>query len=389
MKILHAIHSADPRGGGPIEGIKQLAAAHRGGGIEVVSLDVPGQAWMADFPLPLHPLGPSYTSYGYSPRFIPWLRKHHADYDVVVVNGIWQFNSFAVRRALRGTATPYCTFTHGMLDPWFKRQYPLKHLKKWMYWPWGEYPCLRDAAAVFFTAEEERLQARRSFWLYRCNEVVINYGTAGPTGDAAAQRALFLEQFPVLRERRIFLFLGRIHEKKGCDTLIEAFAQILAKSPAATRDFHLVMAGPGESAFAQRIKARAEQLGIADRVTWPGMLTGDLKWGAFHAAEVFVLPSHQENFGISVAEALACGKPVLISNRINIWREIAADQAGLVGDDNLAATVALLERWTALDEPARLAMSGHARRCFAQRFEITRAALSLERALTDAIEAAR
>ncbi len=389
LKILHAIHSADPRGGGPIEGIKQLAAAHRGEGIEVVSLDAPGQAWMAAFPLPLHSLGPSYTSYGYSPRFIPWLRKHHAEYDVVIVNGIWQFNSFGVRWALRGTATPYCTFTHGMLDPWFKRQYPLKHLKKWLYWPWGEYPCLRDAAAVFFTAEEERRQARRSFWLYRCNEVVINYGTAGPTGDAAGQRALFLERFPALRERRIFLFLGRIHEKKGCDMLIEAFAQVLAKSPAATRDFHLVMAGPGESAFAQRIKARAEQLGIADRVTWPGMLTGDLKWGAFHAAEVFVLPSHQENFGISVAEALACGKPALISNKINIWREIAEDQAGLVDDDNLASTVAVLNRWMALDEPARQAMSGNARSCFAQRFEITQAAQSLEKVLAEVVAAAR
>ena len=388
LKILHAIHSANPRGGGPIEGIKQLAAAHLDGAIEVVSLDAPGQAWMADFPLPLHALGPSYTSYGYSPRFIPWLRKHHAEYDVVIVNGIWQFNSFGVRRALRGTATPYCTFTHGMLDPWFKRQYPLKHLKKWLYWPWGEYRCLRDAAAVFFTAEEERLQARRSFWLYRCNEVVINYGTAGPVGDPAAQRALFLAQFPALRDRRILLFLGRIHEKKGCDTLIEAFAQVLARAPAATGDFHLVMAGPGGSAFAQRIEARAAQLGIASRVSWPGMLTGDLKWGAFHAAEVFVLPSHQENFGISVAEALACGKPVLISNRINIWREIAEDQAGLVGDDDLAATVALLERWMAIDEPRRLAMSDNARGCFAQRFEIARAAQSLEKTLAGVVAAA-
>ena len=389
LKILHAIHSADPRGGGPIEGIKQLAAAHGDGVIEVVSLDAPGQAWMADFPLPLHALGPSWTSYGYSPRLIPWLRKHHAEYDVVIVNGIWQFNSFGVRRALRGTATPYCTFTHGMLDPWFKRQYPLKHLKKWLYWPWGEYRCLRDAAAVFFTAEEERLQARRSFWLYRCNEVVINYGTAGPVGDRVGQRALFLAQFPALRDRRIILFLGRIHEKKGCDTLIEAFAQVLAKEPAATRDFHLVMAGPGGSAFAQRIEARAAQLGIAARVTWPGMLTGDLKWGAFHAAEVFVLPSHQENFGISVAEALACGKPVLMSNRINIWREIAEDQAGLVGDDDLPATVALLERWAALDERERQAMSGNARNCFARRFEIARAAQSLEKTLAGVIAAAR
>ena len=389
MKILHAIHSADPRGGGPIEGIKQLAAAQGSGGVAVVSLDAPGQPWMADFPLPLFPLGPSWTSYGYSPRLVPWLRKHHAEYDVVVVNGIWQFNSFGVRRALRGTATPYCVFTHGMLDPWFRREYPLKHLKKWLYWPWAEYPCLRDAAAVFFTAEEERQQARRSFWLYRCREVVVNYGTAGPAGDAAAQRALFLARFPALRERRILLFLGRLHEKKGCDLLLEAFAQKLAQNADAARAFQLVMAGPDDGALAQRLKARAAQLGIAERVTWTGMLTGDLKWGAFHAAEVFVLPSHQENFGISVAEALACGKPVLISNKINIWREIAGDGAGFVEDDNLAGTVALLDHWTALDEREREAMSGRARSCFARRFEIAQAAQSLEKALAGVIAAAR
>ena len=385
MKILHAIHSADPRGGGPIEGIKQLAAAHGSGDIAVVSLDAPGQPWMADFPLPLFPLGPSWTSYGYAPRFVPWLRQHHAEYDVVIVNGIWQFNSFGVRRALRGTATPYCVFTHGMLDPWFRREYPLKHLKKWLYWPWGEYRCLRDAAAVFFTAEEERQQARRSFWLYRCREVVVNYGTAGPRGDVAAQRALFLARFPALRERRSLLFLGRLHEKKGCDLLVEAFAQRLAENAA----FQLVMAGPDDGALAQRLKARAVQLGIAERVTWTGMLTGDLKWGAFHAAEVFVLPSHQENFGISVAEALACGKPVLISNKINIWREIAEDRAGLVEDDDLAGTIALLDRWTALDERGREAMAGRARSCFARRFEITQAAQSLEKALAGVISAAR
>ena len=389
MKILHSIHSADPRGGGPVEGIKQLAAAHGAGVIEVVSLDAPGQAWMADFPLPLHALGPGRTSYGYAPRFIPWLRAHHAEYDVVIVNGIWQFNSYGVRRALRGTATPYCLFTHGMLDPWFKRHYPLKHLKKWLYWPWGEYRCLRDAAAVFFTAEEERRLARRSFWLYRCKEVVINYGTAGPVGEAGRQREIFFARFPALRGRRCVLFLGRIHEKKGCDLLLHAFAKVVAQEPAAARDFTLVMAGPDDSAFAQRMKARAAQLGLAPRLVWTGMLTGDLKWGAYHAAEVFALPSHQENFGISVAEALACGRPVLISNKINIWREIAEDQAGLVEGDDLPGTVALLTRWLALGATERAAMAEQARRCFARRFEITQAARSLERELARVIAAAR
>ncbi|HMG05900.1 MAG TPA: hypothetical protein VK581_10585, partial [Chthoniobacterales bacterium] len=111
-------------------------------------------------------------------------------------------------------------FPHGMLDPWFKRTYPRKHMKKLLYWPWAEYRVLRDAAAVLFTSEEERRLARESFSLYHCKEIVVNYGTAAPEVDLESAREDFLEAFPKLRGQRFFLFLGRLHEKKGCDLLI-------------------------------------------------------------------------------------------------------------------------------------------------------------------------
>jgi glycosyltransferase involved in cell wall biosynthesis len=104
------------------------------------------------------------------------------------------------------------------------------------------------------------------------------------------------------------------------------------------------------------------------------MLQGDDEWGAFYAAEVFCLPSHQENFGIVVAEALACGKPVLISNKVNIWREIESDAAGFVDTDTVDGTVRNLQRWLALDASGYAAMSGRARQCFAERFHIQRGA---------------
>jgi glycosyltransferase involved in cell wall biosynthesis len=374
VKILHAIHSANPAGGGPIEGIKQLATFKAGFGheVEVVCLDAPDAPWLATFPLPIHPLGPGLLGYGYSSRFVPWMREHAAEYDVVVINGLWQFNSFGTWLALRHSAVPYVAFTHGMLDPWFRRRYPLKHLKKWLYWPWAEYRVLRDARAVLFTSEEERLVSRDSFWLYRCREVVVNYGTAGPSGDAAAQRELFLEKFPHLRGRRLLLFLGRVHEKKGCAELIEAFHRVTAAA-----ELHLVMVGPADSAYGRQVQALAARLGLESRITWTGMLGGDLKWGAFHAAEAFILPSHQENFGISVAEALACGVPVLISNRVNIWREIEDDGGGLVEPDTVAGTVRLLERWLALDGGERARLATAALASFRRRFEIENAVNSL------------
>ncbi|MCX6967519.1 MAG: glycosyltransferase [Verrucomicrobia bacterium] len=385
MKILHIIHSVNPVVGGPIEGIKQLARAKAllGWEIEVACLDSPDSPWLKDFELKVHALGPAYLSYGYSPRFVPWLKAHCREYRFVVVNGIWQYGSFAAWRVLRKAAVPYFVFTHGMLDPWFKKNYPLKHLKKWLYWPWAEYRVLRDATAVLFTCMEEKILARRSFWLYRCNEAVVSYGTSGWKGDADAQRHCFLEKFPALNGKRLFLFLGRIHEKKGGDLLFEAFHRTIVEHP--DLELHLVMAGPDDNAFARNLKKTAHDLKIEDRITWTGMLEGDEKWGAFQAAEVFVLPSHQENFGISVAEALSASVPVLISNKVNIWREIEQEEAGFVKNDDAEGTYHLLKQWLALNSGERNEKRKNARACFLQYFEISSAAKSLIKVYSDSL----
>jgi glycosyltransferase involved in cell wall biosynthesis len=370
VKILHVIHSVDPRGGGVIEGIRQLSAAlaELGVTVEVMSLDAPDDASTRDFPLPLFALGSGQPGYGYTAKAVPWLVKHGGEYDVILVNGLWQFGGRAVWLASRKTALRYAVFPHGMLDPWFKRRYPLKHLKKWLYWPWAEYRVLRDAEAVFFTSEEERLQARQSFWLYCGHERVLGYGIAAPPGDPTAQRDLFFQRHPELIGKRIILFLGRIHEKKGCDLLLQAWAGII---PKADSNIHLVMAGPGDEAYFGCLQKLVTQLDLGPRVSWPGMLSGDLKWGAFHAAEAFILPSHQENFGVSVVEALACSVPVLISDQVNIWREIASAQAGLVESDDLPGTTRLLERWLLLSADERQRMRREASLCFEEKFHVT------------------
>jgi glycosyltransferase involved in cell wall biosynthesis len=374
MKILRSIHTVNPALGGPIESVKQSSAAlaRRGHKVEIVSLDLPGDPWVSEAPVPVHALGPGRGSYGYSPRFSDWIAKRRVSYDAVVVHGLWQYTGFGVWRALAGSPTPYFVFPHGMLDPWFKRAYPLKHIKKLLYWPWAEYRVLRDAAAVLFTSEEERRLARHSFRPYRCNEVVVNYGTATP-GDLDSARRAFFDAFPNLREHRFLLFLGRLHQKKGCDLLIEAFTAVRKTTSA---PIHLIMAGPAADAdYLRQLKQMAAASG--DSIIFPGMLIGDLKWGALSSAEAFVLPSHQENFGIAVAEALACGTPVLISNKVNIWREIEAAGAGLVENDDLAGTTTLLKRWLDTPPDRRAAMKESATACFMSRFEIERATDSL------------
>ena len=376
MNLLRLISSLDPCGGGPIEGARRIdkQLSRLGHRVKVACLDTPGQPWQSDYPATVHALGPAKRGYRYSPALVPWLHANRRRFDAVIVDGLWQYPGLAAWRALAGTDTPYFVFTHGMLDPWFKRTYPLKHLKKWLYWPWAEYRVLRDAKAVLFTCEEERRLARKSFWLYKANEIVTAYGTDAPPDDNDGLLAsAFIAAHPETQGKRLFLYLSRIHEKKGCDLLIDAFAQVAATDSS----LHLVMAGPDQTGWAANLKQQAQRLGMADRITWTGMLQGDAKWGAFHAAEVFCLPSHQENFGIVVAEALGCGKPVLISDKVNIWREIEADGAGIVRPDTVEGTADALQTWLALAPEAKDRMRKSGLRCFENRYRIEQVAKAL------------
>jgi glycosyltransferase involved in cell wall biosynthesis len=339
----------------------------------VASLDPPDAPWLKDQPLKAIGLGPVAGSYGYRRSLPPRIRALAQQHDVVIIHGTWQYHALATWRALRGSGIPYFVYTHGMLDPWFKRTYPLKHLKKWCYWPWADYRVLRDARAVLFTTEQERLLARQSFWLYRANEIVVAYGTSAPPGDADQQRQAFLQRFPHLRGQRILLFLSRIHPKKGVDLLIEAFSAISGNDPR----LQLVIAGPDQVGCQAQLQQRAAELGIADRITWPGMLSGDLKWGAFRCAELFCLPSHQENFGIVVAEALACGLPVAIAEPVNIAAEVASAGAGLVHPDTVAGTTESLRRWLVLAGGDKQQMSLRGEQLFLERFDSASVAQSL------------
>lgn len=345
-------------------------------------MDRPDDPFVKDFPGVVHALGPANLSYGFSPAYVPWLSAQSANYDVVIVNGLWQYCGLGTRLALASSDKPYLLFTHGMLDPWFEQAFPLKHIKKSIYWLMAESIVVRNAAAVLFTSEEERLNARRSFRPYKCIEIVSGCGTSASDVDADAQREIFLNKYPALREKELLLFLGRIHPKKGCDLLLKAFSEIVSSN----QDLHLVIAGPEDGQYGDKIRQSHGFDGAIDgRVTWTGMLQGDLKWGALNAIDALILPSHQENFAVAVAEALACSKPVLISNKVNIWRDIAYDEAGLVEPDTLEGTERLLRHWLSLSREERMAMAFKAKQCFLKRYDIQKTYKKLMSILENAI----
>jgi glycosyltransferase involved in cell wall biosynthesis len=380
MKILHIIGSVDPRSGGPIEGITRQVAARNAFGVttHIASLDRPDDPWVATSPAKTFALGirsavyaglhhrVPWLRYRYTPHLVPWLRRHVRDYDVVVVNGLWNYSAFAARRALVRIGAPYVVFTHGMLDPWFRKSYPVKHLAKQLFWWFSEGPLLANASAVLFTTDDERDLARNEFWPYQVTEKVIGYGTADIKGDPEIQLAAFRAAVPALGGRRFLLFLSRIHPKKGCDLLVDAFARIAPDDPG----IDLVIAGPDQIGWQKDLMSQALELQIADRIHWPGMLAGDAKWGAFRACDAFVLPSHSENFGIVVAEAMASEKPVLITNKVNLWKEVELCGGGLVADNSIESVHTMLKSFLRLSAGEVNEMGRRARAGFLKSFEI-------------------
>jgi glycosyltransferase involved in cell wall biosynthesis len=378
LRLLRVVCSANPSSGGTIEAVRVSGREMEllGHSVEVVCLDRADDPWIEEFPLKCYALGGK-GGYRYSSELVGWIQARISNYDCVIVEGIWQYHSLGTWRALRNSRLPYVVFTHGMLDPWFKRQFPLKHLKKWLYWPWAEYRVLRDARAVLFTCDEERRLARQSFWIYEAREAVATIGTPGVPEAGKDYAGIFLDKFPDLRPFRRFVFLGRVHPKKGPDILLETLARLQATGRWDPGTMRLVMAGPADGAYAGELQALAKKLGIEKSVVWTGMLLGDDKWGALQAAEAFLLPSHQENFGIAVAESLSVGVPVLISRSVNIWADIVADGGGLADEDTVAGCERLWLRWLEMSEGERAAMGRAARACFEARYTSRRAAISL------------
>jgi glycosyltransferase involved in cell wall biosynthesis len=366
MRILHIIATLNPEAGGPTESVRVLLSygpiGYTG---EVVTLDDPDAPFLKDIAFPVHALGPFRTTYGFNTKLLPWLMANRERFDGVVVNGLWQYCGFAAWRALAGN-TPYVVFTHGMLDPYFKHAFPLKHIKKWLYWIPVEHRVLRDAYRVLFTSKAEKRLAEQSFRVHSWNPYVVPYGASGPVGDPEVQKEAFFAKCPAVRGKRYLLFLGRIHRKKGCDMLIDAFVKVADDDP----ELHLVMAGPDQQQWAAKLQQTVVKAGMTDRVHWPGMITGDAKWGAFFGAEAFILPSHQENFGIAVAEALGCGTPVLLADKVNIAEEIAAEGAGLMELDTPDGTLRLLQRWIGMTIQEREEMAERAYRCFHSNYDM-------------------
>jgi len=369
MNVLHVISSCKPEKGGPIEGIKQFNNYYKNFGINahVLCSDKNGSKWLKDKRLPkVFAVGPNMFEYAYNPKMLAWLYKNIRKYDLIILNGVWQYHNYAVWKAAKKFNKPYYVFTHGMLDPWFRKNYFFKHIKKVIYWHLIQYKILRDAKSVLYTSTEEKRLAKKSFYPFKINEKVIGYGIKGDLYKANNKDNLFFKKFPETRNKRIILFFGRVHEKKGLDILIKCFVKIFLKHA----NFHLVIAGPYNNKDFIELNNLAVNTRAKQSITWTGPLYNKLKWDAYKSSEIFCLPSHQENFGISVVEAMSCKKPVIITNKVNIWKTIKKNSAGFVANDNVVSFYSSFKKYIKLNTTEYKKYCRNSYNCFTENFHM-------------------
>ncbi len=389
----------DPATGGPCQGIRNSVPDLKRIGLrnEIVCLDDPSSVFLNEDLCEIHALGVGKGPWKYNSKLVPWLLKNLHRFDVVIMHGLWLYPSYAITKAMKifkKEASKNKTkafhipklfiMPHGMLDPYFQKDpgRKLKALRNCVYWKLVERNVINNADGLLFTCQEELQLAREPFSPYRPKrEINVGYGIKTPPVFSAKMAQAFLKVCPNIKSNAYFLFLSRIHDKKGVDLLVEAYSSQLKKEIKKGNIFpKLVIAGPGiESSYGKKIlKFINETPDLKEHIKFPGLLLGDAKWGAYYGCEAFILPSHQENFGIVVAEALACGKPVLISDKVNIWREIKKDAAGIITTDTLIGVEKLFQNWQLLPNEEKLSMGSNAVRLFKKNFTSEAAAKRLK-----------
>jgi len=346
MRVLHVIPSVAERSGGPATAIVPMCRALMQQGIEVLLVTTDAglsESEVAEYKGVPAKLFPSEfgESFKYSRPLASWLSANIREFDLAHVHAVFNHSSVAAARACRRAGVPYVIRPLGTLDPWSMSQ---KSLRKRLFWQVAGKGMLQGAAAVHYTSEVEKFSTERLTGL--------NHGRVVPLGiekTSATTREKLAQHFPDLAQYPYVLVLSRLHPKKGLDVLIDAFpAQQFS-------DWRLVLAGDGPPEYVAKLKSKASQ---CERIVFTGWVDGERKDALLGGASLLALPSHQENFGLCVMEALSNAVPVLVSPGVNLAPEIVTANAGWVAAiDKESLSASLVE---ALSDEAERAKRGRA-----------------------------
>ena len=340
MKILHIIPGYYPaiEFGGPTESVLQLnrALVNKGITVDVLTTDA-GLKGRKDIVLnkwiikdkmrikyfPCYLLG----NYAFSLNITQAIFSEINRYDLVHLTAIWSFPFLVGGIASLLSKKPYLISPRGML---YDEAINIKSKRfKKLYYSLILKCALEKANAIHFTTEDEK--GKVSSFVKLSNEsFVVPNGIDLNLFNTLPIKNLFKDKYPILKNKKYILYLGRINKQKGLDILLESFQELVKKF----EDLILVVAGPDNDDYRNEMERWLKNRNLSSKVLFTGILKGDDKLSAYVDAELFVLPSYFENFGMSVVEAMACGTPVVISSRVGIYKEVEQSKSGIVVETN-------------------------------------------------------
>ncbi|MBD3379243.1 MAG: glycosyltransferase [Candidatus Omnitrophica bacterium] len=321
MKVLHVISSLDKKYGGPSKALVEMVLAQKRAGIcpEIAATRFPGENPEVPERVKTRFFERCLGEYKYSPGMRKWLEEHIKKYDIVHIHSVFVYSTMLAARLAEKEKIPYIVRTIGQLYEWSLRN--KSYLLKKIYLELIEKRTLEKAAMLHFTTEDER--DNLIVKLKRKQGYVLPLGVR--IGGVMARREAYA-RFPGFEDKKILLFISRIHPKKGLETVIPVINGIFRKYP----DWILVIAGEGRESYVNELKEKIDSLHTGKHVHFTGYVFGKEKEALLSLADIYILPSYTENFGVAVAEALAYGKPVCISKNVGIASDIKKYNAGKV-----------------------------------------------------------
>jgi glycosyltransferase involved in cell wall biosynthesis len=345
LKILQIVPSISLVYGGPSQMVKGLSSALASQGVEVTVLTTDSNGDVGQPPLDV-PLNQPVEQDGYQVRYfrcspfrrykfsidlLRWLSQHAKEFDLAHIHALFSPVSTAAATVARNKKLPYILRPLGTLDPADLRK---KRRFKQIYAALLEGPNLAGAAGIHFTSTQEAKISER--FGTHTPDLVIPLGVQPPQPplvrgekeEGMTAKGIARMKWRIPDDQPLVLFMSRIDPKKGLNLLIPALERLLGSG----LDFHFVLAGasPQSPDYEKQIQEQLKASTLSSRTTITGFVTGELKAALLQDADLFVLPSYYENFGIAVAEAMVAGTPVVISDQVHIWEEVKGAEAGWV-----------------------------------------------------------
>jgi glycosyltransferase involved in cell wall biosynthesis len=362
VKVLHVLPTLSPQAGGPTEVALNLARNLNQKGLDVeiittndndsdcLTVNLGERLEYQGVPVRFFQRSLRFKQYLPSRTLSKWLWQNICHYDLLDLHYLFSFAPSVAACIARHYSIPYTMRVMGQLTPWALAQ---SHFRKRIYSQLIEHKNLNCAAAIHCTTQGEA-QDVTNFGI-QTPKLILPLGVCEPARLSHASTQL-KQTYNIAPDLPVILFLSRLHYKKRPDLLIEAVSQLSFSVPKT----HLVLAGSGEIAYDQYLRDCVEKAGLRNQVTFTGFVTGREKSLLLQGADLFVLPSFSENFGIAVAEALAAGLPVIITKDVQIAPDVEAAHAGLIIDSDLESLRSALEKLLTSPE-LRKAMGANAR----------------------------